>query len=165
MRYAHPITYTVYHSGNKNVDERGEGGYMKKYKWFVILEAVLIIGLWGIKGVEGKQKVRIIPKSEWNSVTFEGKIVRIRSTWGERSQINYVLKTSRYFAVDYGQYVSREENGIKLHISKKQWKKYKNKKIRVTGYMAETIGYLEPTTYDLGLITKIKKIKKWSKKY
>lgn len=138
---------------------------MKKYKFFVILTVVLLIELWGIKGVEGKQKVRIIPESKMDSVTFEGKIIRIRSTWGERSRYNYILKTNRNFAVDYGQYASEEENAINLDITKKQWKKYKNKKIRVTGLMGEPVGFLEPTTYNLCFITKIKKIKKWSKKY
>lgn len=122
----------------------------------VLLVAILIISL-SNESVEAKVKTYSTEKQ----VTMTGKIKKVKYyMWNGMCETNYVLYTNKKFRVkDSGGKCSDKQRKITVLITKKQWKKYKNKKVMVKG----TLGVASPhycTNYDIYNIIKIKKIKK-----
>lgn len=135
---------------------------MKKYIIYLMCSILVCVSVLNYETVVSEAKVKYIYSSS-DDVVLEGKLKKVRYYYAGEWQNNYVLYTHHKFTVDFSYCNDRsKQNRICLYITKKQWKKYKNKKIRVKGTMTENSGYY-CTTYGLYNIKKIKKIKKWSK--
>lgn len=135
---------------------------MKKYVILLVLVLTIIVTFFGYGSVVSEAKVKSIYSSSDN-VTLEGKLKKVKYYYAGEWQTNYVLYTHHKFTVEFSQcFDISKQNRICLYITKKQFKKYRNKKIRVKGTMTENSGYY-CTSYGLHNIKKIKKIKKWSK--
>jgi hypothetical protein len=123
---------------------------------FAIAILVMILG----NGRIAEAKVNSIYASE-QKVVLEGKLKKIKYYYAGEWQVNYVLYTHPKFCVEHSNVGDGSiQDRICVYITKAQWKKYKNQKVRIKGTMTENSPYY-CTTYGLYNIKKIKKIKKW----
>lgn len=88
-----------------------------------------------------------------NKATMSGKLVEVKFSYAGETQVNYMLMLNKSVKID-GETVKR----VSVNISKKQWKKYKNKKVKVTGGLYTNSGYYA-STFGLYNVTKIQKQK------
>ena len=135
---------------------------MKKVIRSLFLITCFFVLLFGYGRIYSKAKVTSI-YSSGQDVTLEGKLKKVKYYYAGEWQNNYVLYTHPKFTVDFSYCLdTSKQSRICLYITKKQYKKYKNKKIRIKGTITENSSYY-CTSYGLYNIMKIKKIKKWSR--
>lgn len=120
----------------------------------VLLVVVLIISL-SNESVEAKVKTYSTEKQ----VIMTGKLKKVKLYMlNGMSEINYVLYTNKKFKVtDQGWKNPKKQQRITVLITKKQWKKYKNKKVTIKGTMIAGITQHYCTDYAIIDIKKIKK--------
>ncbi len=119
---------------------------MKRYIWIIVVY-VLVFSLTTIS----YDSVHAIKRYNNNDVaTMKGELAKVRFIYAGEYQTNYVLYLDKKVSID-----GEKQNRIALYITKKQWKKYKNKKLKVTGTITMNSGYYV-TGYGLWDISKIK---------
>ena len=135
---------------------------MKRKNVGKVLILVMILGMFWYTGNSNcvNAKVKSVYSSNDN-VTMKGKLKKVKYYYGGEYQINYVLYVKPKFVVEHSYMYDDApiQSRICVYIGKKQWKKYKNKKVKIKGTMTENSAYY-CTLFGIYDIDSIKKIKK-----
>ncbi len=142
--------------------QRRENTIGKRLKKVVaVLFLIVLVAHLGTDIVEAKIKTYCTEEK----VVMTGKIKKVKYyMWNGRCEINYVLYTNEKFKVkDTEQNKSwinpDKQYRLSVLISKKQWKKYKNKKVKIKGILGNSSPHF-CTDYEIYDIKKIQKVKK-----
>lgn len=135
---------------------------MKRKNVGKVLILVMILGMLWYTGNSNcvNAKVKSVYSSNDN-VTMKGKLKKVKYYYGGEYQINYVLYVKPKFFVEHSYMYDDApiQSRICVYIDKKQWKKYKNKKVKIRGTMTENSAYY-CTPFGIYDIDSIKKIEK-----